>query len=189
MDAPRTRKSWWRRTWYTGVKMVRGAILLEDTPERIARGCGIGIFCSVLPMVGQTLVGIILTRIARGNVIASIPWSWISNPLTTVPIWYGCYRFGAFLLPGVEPLNWSQVASIFTKLQEATWKVAFTQGFDLLGAIAVPILFGTIIVGLFFGTIGYVLIRRAVPAIQARRAAKCARWVTATVPPPSSSES
>lgn len=181
-DAPRTRKSWWRRTWHAGIRMVRGAIMLEDSPERIARGCGIGIFCSVLPVLGQTLVAIVLTRLAGGNVIAAIPWSWISNPFTTVPIWYACYRFGALLIPGNNPLNWSQVAGIFTKLHEATWKEAFTHGFDLFGAIAAPILLGTILVGLFFGTIGYILIRRTVPMIQARRSAKRTRWATTTRP-------
>lgn len=81
--APKTSKGRWRQFVHVLVKTVRGALLLQDTPHRIAVGCACGIFVSPLPTLGQTFIGMILAKLLGGNVIASLPWSWITNPFTT----------------------------------------------------------------------------------------------------------
>jgi uncharacterized protein (DUF2062 family) len=175
-NAPRSRKSWWRHLYHAMVRMLRGAVLLEDTPERIARGCACGMYAAVLPVFGQTFIGMILARLLRGNVISSIPWSWISNPLTTVPIWYGCYRVGVALLPGHQAVGWHKVQAIAEEMSEAPWREALLHGWDVLGDIAVPLVLGTNLVGLVFGLLGYAAVRRVVPVLQARRRARLAHW-------------
>src|ERR1043165_6490547 len=92
--APKTTKGRWRRFVHALMKTLRGALLLQDTPHRIALGCACGIFFSPLPTLGQTFIGMILAKLAGGNVIASLPWSWISNPFTTVPSFFGGHRGG-----------------------------------------------------------------------------------------------
>ena len=90
--------------WFTIIRALRGAVLLEDTPHRIALGCGCGIFASPLPLFGQAFVGALAAKLLGGNVIASLPWTFLSNPFTTLPIWYGCYRLGMIITPGAWPL-------------------------------------------------------------------------------------
>ena len=182
--APRSRKPWIHRVYRSAVRMLRGAILLEDSPERIARGCGCGMYAAILPVIGQTIVGMILSRLVRGNVVASIPWSWISNPLTTVPIWYGCYLIGAFILPGYTVVSWDEVQGIAHNLQSASTSDVLSHGWKLLGSIAVPLIVGTNLVGLACGALMYVVVKRCVPMIQRRRQERRSRWATALNPVP-----
>ena len=37
-DAPPTTKTRWRRFWFIVIGALRGTVLLEDTPQRIALG-------------------------------------------------------------------------------------------------------------------------------------------------------
>ena len=74
----------------------------EGTPEQRARGLAAGIFCGCFPIFGlQTLVGIALASVVRGNHLLAAAGTWISNPLTYVPLYWFNYTIGALLLgPG-----------------------------------------------------------------------------------------
>lgn len=171
------------------IKAVRGAFLLQDTPHRIALGTACGVFCSPLPMFGQMVLGMILARIFGGNVIASMPWTWISNPFTTPFIWYGGYRLGLLITPGEWPLL------SFTKLDELVHQFAqlslldgIREGYNLLVGIFVPLLVGTVLIGLVWGVLSYLIAVRAVVVMQSRRAKRFAVWRRPPVgsPPPDS---
>lgn len=70
----------------------------------ISRGTMIGIVCSLMPVIGQTLVVLLLWLIAtrflrwRFSLIIAVVWTWISNPLTSPFIFYGLYVTGQVLL-------------------------------------------------------------------------------------------
>ncbi len=169
-------KTWYRRLWQRCWRTVRGLIRLEDTPYRIAMGCAAGIFCSVLPVFGQTFVGMLLARVLRANVVASIPWSWLSNPATTLPIWYGCYLVGGFLWPGHDPVRWEDIDALLHRFGEQGWWSTLSSGGSLLTDIFFPTLLGSVLVGALAAVIGYFPIHQAVGRVQERRRRKAQEW-------------
>ena len=173
--APTTAKPWWRRLWHVTAKALRSVLLLEDTPYRIAMGSAAGIFSSVLPMLGQTFVGMILAKLLRGNVIASLPWSWLSNPATTLPIWYGCYRVG-LPLTGGERLSFERIRSIITEFSSLSGTEVFQRGFGVVADMFIPTLVGACLIGALAGALGYLIIHRAVRALHARRERRRQAW-------------
>ena len=71
----------------------------EGSPYQRALGFSVGIFSGCFPFFGfQTLIGVFLARIFKGNTILAAVGTWISNPLTYVPLYYFNYRVGSFLL-------------------------------------------------------------------------------------------
>ncbi len=88
------------------IRALCGAMLMEDTPQRIALGCACDIFASPLPIFGQAFVGAVVAKVLGRDVIASLPWTLLSNPFTTLPIWYGSYRLGMLITSG----DWPEVS-------------------------------------------------------------------------------
>ena len=87
----------------------------EGTPEQRARGLAAGIFCGCFPIFGlQTLVGIAMANVVRGNHLLAAAGTWISNPFTYVPLYWFNYQLGALLLgpgrrwPGFDALQQSE---------------------------------------------------------------------------------
>lgn len=183
--APRSQKTRWRRFWFTVIRALRGAVLLEDTPHRIALGCACGIFASPLPLFGQAFVGAVVAKISGGNVIASLPWTFLSNPFTTLPIWYGSYRLGMLITPGDWPeVSFERVSQIVDGFLHLSWADGFVTGYNLVVEIIVPLVIGTVVVGAIAGVGSYFLIRRLVVALQARRQRRRAQWRVPAPEPP-----
>lgn len=90
---------WVRAFEYTKHRLRR----LPDTPEKIARGIGAGVFASFTPFFGLHLVlSWLIARIVRGNVPAALLGTFFGNPLTYVPIAMTSLSFGHFML-GTRP--------------------------------------------------------------------------------------
>ena len=71
----------------------------EGTPAKRARGIAVGVFTGCFPFFGfQTLLGIFLARLVRGNHLLAVFGTWISNPFTYVPIYWFNYRIGSYLI-------------------------------------------------------------------------------------------
>jgi uncharacterized protein (DUF2062 family) len=91
------------------------------------------VFTGCLPFFGlQIVLGVALAAAIRGNRILAAAGTWISNPLTTLPICWLNYQLGALLIgpgpawPGRAELN-------LERLGDLGW--AFTSRL-LLGALA-----------------------------------------------------
>jgi uncharacterized protein len=182
---PVSAKPWYRHWRHVCLKKIRAVTRLEDTPYRIAMGCACGLFSSMLPIFGQMLVGMLLARIFRANVIASIPWTWLTNPATTLPIWYGAYLVGAALTRH-EPVTWTTLQDFATRIQHDGLTRTLHAGGALLGDVLPSLLLGTVIVGIGLGAVGYLCIGSGVRRIQAHRTAKIAYWQerTRSIPSP-----
>ena len=94
-----SRRSHWyllrRRFRWTYLKLLR----LRDRPEVVAKGFAIGVFAGSFPLLGlQSLIGIFLATIFRASKVAAVAATWISNPLTYVPLFIFNYKIGKFLL-------------------------------------------------------------------------------------------
>ncbi|WP_170367952.1 DUF2062 domain-containing protein [Ruegeria arenilitoris] len=86
----------WTRAFHYVKHRVRR---LPDSPERIARGVGAGVFASFTPFYGlHFLVAAVLARMLNGNILAALSGTFFGNPLTYVPIGVVCLQTGHFLL-------------------------------------------------------------------------------------------
>ncbi|MGB5239780.1 MAG: DUF2062 domain-containing protein [Prochlorococcaceae cyanobacterium] len=100
------RQSGWRR-WSSGsLARIRLWIhwlwMQEGSHDQRARGLAAGVFCGCFPFFGlQTLLGVGLASLVRGNHLLAAAGTWISNPLTYVPLYWFNYQLGCWLLgPG-----------------------------------------------------------------------------------------
>ena len=84
--------------------------------------------CCLHPL--QTFAGMLVAWCIRGSALAAIPWSWITNPLTTLPMWYGCYRLGAVILPGRDVVTWDGLRAILAQLESMRLLDAVLHGVD-----------------------------------------------------------
>ena len=71
----------------------------KGSPLFNAKGIAVGVFCGCFPFFGfQTLLGIFLAKAAKGNLFLAAIGTWISNPLTYIPLYFFNYKVGSFLL-------------------------------------------------------------------------------------------
>jgi len=187
--APKSRKSLWRRLWHVTVRFLRGVVLLDDTPQRIAMGSGIGLFFAAQPFVGsQMLAAMIACKLFRASVLASLPWTWLSNPFTVAPLYYLCYRFGAVFFPSEKLVTYERVRQLGQLAEGKSWIDNLKSGWTVLVDIAIPLQIGCIIIGVVTGVVGFLAVRKVVNALQARRLSRRNRWFS-TIPPIAPSES
>lgn len=58
----------------------------------------IGVMCSFFPLPGQMALALIFCLWFRANVPMAVGLTWITNPVTTIPVFYGAYWVGAVCL-------------------------------------------------------------------------------------------
>ncbi|MFP4356535.1 MAG: DUF2062 domain-containing protein [Phycisphaerae bacterium] len=139
--------------------LVYRVLSLDDTPHRIALGVAIGMFVAWTPTIPfQMALTVALSALLGANKFVGLPFVWISNPLTILPIYGPNYLIGCWLLPGEQ--KWSK----FTEAMAGAMN--FGQGFwstlhswwSATMAIFLPLWLGSIIMGLLVGCLSYVLI-------------------------------
>ena len=111
----------------------------EGSPSQRAVGLGVGIFSGCFPFFGlQTLMGVCLAKIFKGNSILAAFGTWISNPLTYVPLYFFNYKLGSLIL--------NKDRSIVDISHIATNEL-WSQGWYLSSRL----IMGSILMGLFTG--------------------------------------
>lgn len=122
---------------------------LQGTPSSIARGLACGVFAGCFPLFGlQTIMGVLLAVIFRGNKFASAIGTWISNPLTYIPIFAFNYKVGEFLL-GFK----NTVSQKSFQQNWQSWSMLIESGFDFIYTL----FFGCFLVGLICAFTSYFL--------------------------------
>ena len=105
----------WSKLIYRLRRLFYWLWLQEGEPGYKARGLAIGVFCGCFPLFGfQTLLGIALAGLLRGNYLLAVSGTWVSNPLTYIPLYLFNYRVGSSLLGNAISL---QDLSEFTLLE------------------------------------------------------------------------
>ena len=76
----------------------------EGSHGQRARGLAAGVFMGCFPIFGfQTLLGVALASLVRGNHLLAAAGTWISNPITYVPLYWFNYQLGCLVLgPGKD---------------------------------------------------------------------------------------
>ncbi len=92
----------------------------------VTKAVAIGLFFAMLPIVGQMALAALVALWVRVNLPVAVAFTWVSNPLTYVPIYYPAYKLGALLLgipqenSGENPMSidwlWSELVTIWKPL-------------------------------------------------------------------------
>lgn len=150
---------YWRRLFrYLYIRFLR----IRSSPEAIARGIAAGLFAGSFPLLGiQSLIGITLAALVRGNKMVAVASTWISNPITFVPLFALNFHIGRWLL---RLPTTTVLPPASTHLDQ--W---MTMGLDVASAI----MLGSVVVGTVLSIVGYyvglVIAQRVRRAKAARR--------------------
>jgi len=127
----------------------------EGSHGERARGLAAGVFTGCYPFFGlQIVLGVALASLVRGNHLLAAAGTWISNPLTSLPLYWFNYQVGSWLLgpgPGFPSLD---------QIKEgALWDLgaAFSSRL-LLGSTLVGLISALVVSGLY-----WLSLRRQVP--------------------------
>jgi uncharacterized protein (DUF2062 family) len=122
-------------------------IRLEGSPKVIARGLACGVFAGCFPWFGfQTIIGVLLAFIFRGNKLAAASGTWVSNPLTYAPLFFFNFKLGK-LIQG----NYAQGLTEFELTDN------WSELFDLGTEVIVSLSLGSFVVGLVASIAAYFL--------------------------------
>lgn len=111
---------------------------LRGGAEAAARGVAVGLFIGLTPTVGiQTILMILCCIILGANFPVAFAMSWLSNPITMAPLYWGFHQLGKFL-QGLAPfarnplpdwmLDGTVAAMLFTFLGSLLVAVPFAVG-------------------------------------------------------------
>ncbi|TVR12889.1 MAG: DUF2062 domain-containing protein [Planctomycetota bacterium] len=172
-------------------RMIRSLLIINDTPERVARGVAIGTFITFQPLVGiQMALGAGLALITRSNIAATIPPAWITNPVTIIPIYLFLHWLGNLFVRG-PALRWEQLKAALAAVNHirselGIWASMRFAANEFMTTIIWPMAIGGIIIGLLSGAIMYWLTLTAVRAYQQRKLLRRLEWVSRSKPEDSS---
>ncbi len=109
-----TRRRWHRFWRYYYWRLVRQ----KGSPEFLARGLAAGVFAGLFPLFGlQTILGVALAILFRGNKWMAVAGTWISNPLTYGPIFWLNFEVGQWLLKSHEVFELERIQSATALLE------------------------------------------------------------------------
>lgn len=139
-------KRWWRHYKRYTHYLYQRFISLEGSPEAIARGIACGVLAGFTPFFGiQTAIAVFCAFLLKGNMLAAAASTWISNPLTYIPIFAINFQVGKLLLGTSN--------SYFTRES--------LQNLDRLlhssGEFLTTLLFGSFVMGLLGAICSYIL--------------------------------
>lgn len=123
---------------YIYIRFIR----LRSHPRAIAKGLAAGVFAGSYPLFGlQTFLGVAIAAAVGGNKIVAAAGTWISNPLTYVPIYAFNYQIGRWLLG----------QSTNTSLTNQSPQEWMSLGLD----ITVALMVGSTLVGMILAIVSY----------------------------------
>ena len=176
-EAVYPRSGWRRAVSYVGHRLRR----LPDTPQKIARGVGIGIYVSFTPFFGlHFIVATLLAVMFRGNMLAALLATFFGNPVTFPLIATASLSLGHWILGvggyvgsehGILQMFasatgdlWHNIKAPFTH-QQADWSHLL----DFGRGVFMPYLIGGSVPGAICGVAGYFLSVPVITAYQKRR--------------------
>ncbi len=179
---------WTRAARYVQYRVTR----LPDPPHRIARGIFAGVFVTFSPFFGlHFLLAASLSKIMRGNIVASLLATFVGNPLTFLAIAASSLQTGHFLLGrggrlpdevdrslaekfgGAAADLKHNFLAIFTP-EQANWSKLIVFYHDVFQ----PYMIGGLVMGMIVGLAAYYFSLPILMVYQKRRQAKLkAKWI------------
>ena len=89
-----------RHRWYLRVfgERVTDPLLWSLNRHAITKAFGAGIAIAFIPLPMHMIVAVLAALYWRLNLPVALVSTWVVNPFTVVPIYYGAYRLGTVLL-------------------------------------------------------------------------------------------
>lgn len=87
----------------------------------LMRAIVVGVMVAFLPLPGQMVIALMGALIFRANVPMAIALTWLTNPITSIPVFWVAYSLGAYLL-GEPSLSLRAVGIMLTDM--TIWLVA-----------------------------------------------------------------
>ena len=125
-------------------KLLHDGHLWHLNRRTVPKAVAIGLFCAFMPIPFQMVLAAAAAILWRANIPISVMLVWFTNPITIPPIFYGCYKVGAFILQ--QPVKVSEMVFSLEWIGEQ------------FGHIWQPLLLGSLICGLIAGLLGYTII-------------------------------
>lgn len=146
---------------YRLLKWARVVIHSNDSPRQIAGGAALGIFWACNPtVISQGLFAVITATVCRCSRIPAFAMTFVSNPLTAVPIYGTGYMIGRWLvrLLGFQTPMWREVRHVFMKLDDltlATLRTRLGEAGHLGWGALVTMEVGATVLGLILAGVAY----------------------------------
>lgn len=172
---------WPRAGWPRVIHYFRHRIRrLPDAPHKVARGMFAGTFVSILPLPGlQMLLGGLLAWVMRGNILAAVLCSFISNPVTTPFFAVASIGLGQWMLGDNRVLSARMIGNAFAEAGSDLWhnfRAMFTDDvaswiglFKFWDTVFLPYLVGATVIGILCGLAAYYITIPLVTAYQRAR--------------------
>ncbi len=120
---------------------------LEGSPIKRALGLGLGVFSGCFPLFGlQTILGLTLARLFKANYVLAATGTWISNPITYLPLYWFNYQVGCLLI-GHDAAQESFIFPVLGENLLGAWVVIFRL---VLGSFFVGLVAGFIVGALVY---------------------------------------
>ncbi|HEY9623344.1 MAG TPA: DUF2062 domain-containing protein [Crinalium sp.] len=144
-------KKWKRSLRYVWLRFLR----LRATPDEISRGFAFGVFWGMFPLPGlQMAIAILTAAVFRSSKLAAAAGTWLTNPLTTLPITALNFHIGQTVLGReLSDLPFNDVRSL-------------NDFFQLGGDVITSYLMGCLITGTVAAVLSYFL---GLPLVAATR--------------------
>lgn len=119
----------------------------------VARGVAIGLFVAFIPVPFQMLIATLLTIYFRANLPCALAMTWITNPITFLPINFFIYEVGKWIMQSPDqPLN-SQFIDITWNFTD--WERNIRALFIWVKSVGRPFLIGLPVVAAGSAILGY----------------------------------
>jgi uncharacterized protein (DUF2062 family) len=144
------------------------ARLWHFSRKGIALGVALGIFFGLLLPVAQMPVSAAFAMLLRANLPMAVASTFVTNPVTFGPVYYGAYRLGKVVL-GESAVTEKEALLALRRTQataeapevKPTWKQRIAQGIQHLRNVGKPLAVGLLIVATLSGLTVYFLISGA----------------------------
>lgn len=121
---------------------------IDDSPQKIAAGFGLGVFLGVMPAMGP-MAALVLALLFKFNRVSAILGSVITNTWLSIPVFFAAIRTGSAVTgtsAGAVRSQWSDLVRDFS------WERLIHVSFNEL---LIPVIVGYVIVAFFIGIIAY----------------------------------
>jgi len=111
----------------------------------LARAFLVGLICAFIPVPFQMVLAAAGAILIYANLPIAVALVWLTNPITMPPVYYTCYKVGAW----------------FMHLPERDFHFELNMQWILHGMSAIwqPFLLGCAVLGIISGVLGYVMVK------------------------------
>jgi uncharacterized protein len=146
------------RLWFHKL-FLEPLVYSKCPPWYDARAVSLGLITGFLVPVGGHLVTLaVLRAVCRFNYLIAFAFTFVSNPLDMIPLYYGYYHLGSLVLGRSATLDYGIFEKIMHPIMdnEYFWQI-MPALIELGHEIFIRWILAAVILSAFFGTLGYVI--------------------------------